>query len=339
MRHEGSPSLIHPAFTYSAFDLQLRSNLPIPGLIPTKVTASGAPLDLHLGSSPVTYDDGRATEEVVIYTSPYLDERGEPSLRVHRMARGILRLAYSNGMQFWMDEQARELWALWPEESSLEDAATYLLGPVLGLLLRIRGIVCLHASAVACDGGALVFVGPPGAGKSTTAAILAQNGHAILSDDIVALAEVAGRILVLPAFPFLCLWPDSAKMLCGAADSLPRFVESWDKRCLSHDRGFAFETRARPLAGIFVLGERTANPVPCTSPLSAQTALVALLANSYGGRFLRSEMRAKEFSFLARLVTCAPVQSIRIPEASKLSGPMDAIWHSLLQASCTAPEA
>lgn len=283
----------------------------------------------------MTSGDGRATEELVVYTSPYLDECGEPALRVHRMAQGLLRLAYSNGMQFWMDEQARELWAVWPEDSSLNDAATYLLGPVLGLLLRLRGTVCLHASAVACDDGALVFVGPPGAGKSTTAAILAQNGHAILADDIVALAEVAGRILVLPAFPFLCLWPDSAQMLCGSADSLPRFVESWEKRCLSADgRGLAFEPRALPLAGIFVLGERTANPVPSTSLLSPQTALVDLLSNSYAGRLLPTELRGKEFSFLARLITNIPIRAIRIPEAStKAAGAMDAIWQSSLQVS------
>lgn len=277
----------------------------------------------------------------LLYTSPYLDECGDPALRVSRVAHDLLHLSYSNGMQFWMDEKARELWAVWPEGSSLEDAATYLLGPVLGLLLRIRGTVCLHASAVACDDGALVFVGPAGAGKSTTAAILARQGHALLCDDIVALVEVAGGFRVLPAFPFLCLWPDSAKMLCSSADSLPRFVESWEKRCLSADgRGLAFETRALPLAGIFVLGERTANPVASTSPLSPQTALVDLLANSYAGRLLRPEMRAMEFSFLARLVTSTPVHSIRIPEASKLKGPMDAIWQSSIRASFSnAPEA
>lgn len=292
----------------------------------------------------MTSSDGRATEElVVVYTSPYLDECGEPALRVHRMPQGLLRLAYSNGMQFWMDEQARELWAVWPDDSSLNDAATYLLGPVLGLILRLRGTVCLHASAVAGDDGALVFVGPPGAGKSTTAAILAQSGHAILSDDIVALAEAAGRIHVLPAFPFLCLWPDSAKMLCGSADSLPRFVGSWDKRCLSATSsswGFAFANRALPLAAIFVLGERTANPVPSVSPLSAQDALRQLLANSYAGRLLPPDLRAKEFLLLARLVANKAVRSIRIPETSSgIVGCMDGIWHSSLRSSSsTAPK-
>ena len=49
------------------------------------------------------------------------------------------------------------------------------LGPVFAFVLRLRGAVTFHASAVRI-GDAVAFLGPQGAGKSTTAAALALRG-------------------------------------------------------------------------------------------------------------------------------------------------------------------
>src|ERR1700730_12146581 len=57
----------------------------------------------------------------------------------------------------------------WPGNSSLENALSYLFGPIIGLLLLLRGAVCLHASAVSIGDRAIVFVGSEGAGESTSA--------------------------------------------------------------------------------------------------------------------------------------------------------------------------
>ena len=124
-------------------------------------------------------------------------------------------MEYSDGAQFWLDHQGTRVWATWNAPLLLQDVATYLLGPVLGLLLRFRGVICLHASAVVLDDCAVAFVGSEGAGKSTTAAALARRNHAVISDDIVALAENEDRFLVLPAYPYLSLWSESAEMLFG----------------------------------------------------------------------------------------------------------------------------
>jgi len=58
--------------------------------------------------------------------------------------------------------------------------------PVLGLLLRCKGVTCLHASAVSFGEHSVAFVGPAGAGKSTTAATFARQGYGVISDDIAA---------------------------------------------------------------------------------------------------------------------------------------------------------
>ena len=120
--------------------------------------------------------------------------------------------------------------------------------------------MCLHASAVAFGQQAVAFVGAEGAGKSTTAAALALRGHAILSDDVVALAEHDGSFFVAPAYPYLSLWPEAVQCIYGSPEALPRFSSNYDKRCLSLEKQeLHFEERSLPLATIYVLAKLRRN--------------------------------------------------------------------------------
>ena len=214
------------SFTYSVFGVTIRSSAPIPGLVPLQAPDEDrADIELNLGCSADPFAARHSSHsESVVYTSVYTGPSGTPALRIFQEEKhGLFHLVYFDGMQFWMDRHGTELWASWPSESSAEEAATYLLGPVLGLLLRFRGITCLHASAVAIGGSVIAFVGAEGAGKSTTAAAFARAGYAAVSDDVVALVERDGDFFVSPSYPHLCLWPESVEMLYGTLDALPTF--------------------------------------------------------------------------------------------------------------------
>jgi hypothetical protein len=292
-------------FTYSVFGLLLSSNLPIPELIAEKTSASNPSVIVHMDASPCTAGEIRSGQETLIYTSAYTDEAGQPALRIWKISDGeLLRLAYYDGTRFWMDREGTELWAQWPNNLTIEDAATYLLGPVLGLLLRLRGVTCLHASAVAFADHAIAFVGSEGAGKSTTAALMARKGCAVISDDVVALVEREGSFYVYPAYPYLCLWPDSVTMVYGPEKKLPSFSPSWDKRLLSlAGNDLRFEAQALSLGAIFVLGERSSAPdAPFLEQLTPREGMLALVANSYATNLLDKEMRACEFEFLGRML-------------------------------------
>ena len=127
----------------------------------------------------------------VFHTSPDVTAGGQPNLRVGLFAGGAyFGFLYEDGARFAVERRGREVWADWPENYSLEDACTYLLGPVMGFVLRLHGVVCLHASAVALGDRAFAIAGLPGAGKSTTAAAFASAGFPVLSDDIVALESL-----------------------------------------------------------------------------------------------------------------------------------------------------
>ena len=268
-------------------------------------------MTINLGSLPTR--DSSNSEDKLRYASSYLSEAGEPALRVWEVDNGaFLRMSYSDGTEFWLDRSLGTLWADWSDGSSLESTLSYLLGPVLGLLLRLRGVICLHASAVAINDRSVVFVGSEGAGKSTTAAAFARQGFAVLSDDIAALIEQQHIFQVLPAYPRINLWPDSVKILYGSANALPPIMTDWDKRglTLGQEGALQFEERPLPIGAIYIFGDTTAESESCVELISQKTALLMLVANTYAANFLDARQRAEEFAVLSRLVSAIPIRKI-----------------------------
>ena len=300
------------ASTHTVFGLTLRSNLSIPGLTTLKGSLDSVDLEIRLGVSPRNEDESPAGSEEPTYVSSYTDENGNPALRMWKTADGaFLHLVYYDGIEFWLERKGKAVWVIWPEMSTLEDATTYLLGPILGLLLRLRGVTCLHASAVALENCSVVFVGAEGAGKSTTAAAFARQGYGVISDDVVALVENLGGFQVIPAYPHLSLWPESVEILYGSSDALPRFSPGWDKRRLVLGKeGTRFEIRPLPLGAIYLLGERHSDPAPYVEDVQPQSALVSLLADTFANKILDRDLRAREFEVLGRLVTTVPIRRV-----------------------------
>jgi len=296
-----------------AFGLNLNANLAVPGL----VESPNGPTDveIHLGHMPAGLN---AWEREVAYApphyvSPHHDGSGRPLLKVQILARGqYFQFKYCDDTRFVVSREGSEVWATWPQALSLADTATYFLGPIIGFILRLRGHVCLHASAVAVGDAAVAFLGPMGAGKSTTAAALARCGYGVVSDDVVVLAPAATGFLVHPAYPQLRLWPPAVKMLYGDADALPPLTANWDKRALNLvGESGAFPERSLPLAAIYLLGERGGDGErPRIVSLSAQEALMALVTHTYMNYLLDSSQRAAEFALLGRLLHAVPLQLV-----------------------------
>jgi hypothetical protein len=302
------------SFRYLLFGSSLSSNLPIPGLPTSNSTIAPPDIQLHLGiSSEVEFHPTpEPKSETLTYVSSYTDVSGEPALRVWEPPRrDYLHFVYTDGTEFWLDRKGSTIQGMWPEQSSLENATSYLLGPILGFVLRLRGVVCLHASAVALADRCVAFVGPAGAGKSTTAAAFARSGRSVISDDIVGLIEREGQFYVLPAYPHLCLWPESVQMLYGSPEALPRFIQDWEKRRLPlGEDGARFEDRTLLLEAVYLLSTRRAQAAPLIDAIPSAEALLALVANTYATNLIDRDMRAKEFAVLGRLVSSIPVRAV-----------------------------
>ena len=252
----------------------------------------------------------------ILYTSPDQPANHQPNLRVGVLAGGkYVGFFYGDGSQFAIERQGCEVWADWPENYTLEDACTYLIGPVLGFVMRLRGTVCLHASAVAIAGHAIALVGMPGAGKSTTVAAFACSGFPVLSDDVVALDDRDSQFFVQPGYPRVNLWPDSVRTLFGSEDALPRITPTWDKRYLPLGQsGYHFAESPLPLGAIYILDGRDETlTAPVIEEVSGEEAFMSLVANTYVNYLLDQNMRRTEFDVLGRVVSEIPVRRVRPP--------------------------
>ncbi len=258
----------------------------------------------------------------LVYASDTVGKVNEPELRVWKLFSGrFFRFLYADDrIEFLLDRSGSQIWANWPASVPIEDTATYLLGPVMGFVLRLRDVVCLHASAVAVRGRAVALVGPGEAGKSTTAAAFAQLGFPVLSDDIVALEERVSGLAVHPGNPRLRLWPDSVSRLFGSPDALPRLIPNWEKCYLDlNDSTFSFQSQGLPLGAVYVLGPRRDDiSAPHANALDDREGLLALVANSYSNYLLDSGMRGREFELLGKLMRSVPVRQVTAHASSAL---------------------
>jgi hypothetical protein len=287
-------------------------------------------LQVRLGWMPSWLNELQEKKSQCWYVSSGQNHCGEPLFKVWQLLTGsYFRLRYSDGTEFLIDRQGTRIWATWPDRLTLEDLATYLLNPALGFVLRLRGVTCLHASAIAIDGQAIAIAGPSGAGKSTTAAAFVALGYRGLADDVVALSRTAHHLLAQPGYPQVRLWPESVKMLFGAADVLPRLTPTWDKRYINlADGACRFERRALPLAAIYILDERVDDTnAPVIRTMSARAALITLTANTYLNCLLDQRMRAQEFAVLAQLITDVAVRQV-IPHQNSVQ--VSKLCHAIL---------
>jgi len=299
---------------YSIYGMVLGADQPIPCLVPLPATPS-VDVELHLGSAPPRMDDMLKAAPEPWFASPYCDERGEPYSMGWRLAGGAyLRLWYRDGTEFFFERAGTEIWVTWPDSLTLEATVSYLLGPVLGFVLRLRGVTCLHASAVAFGGRAAAFLGPPGFGKSTMAAAFAGRGHAVLSDDVVALSVREGDFLAQPGYPRLRLRPAALHALAAVGGHWPRLPPTWGERRYHHDltrNGFRFQQQPLPLAAIYILDDRRSDgAAPSIESVPAAEGLMTLVANTFGNYLLDSSMRAREFDILGQLLARVPLRRI-----------------------------
>jgi hypothetical protein len=301
-------------FHARAFGLTLASDGPLPGL---RQSPSAAPdIRIHLRGFPDWLRSGNAGESE-IWSSRDDATTPDDTVSVRSVGAGrAMLVTYADGMEFLVSRQGDEVWVRGPGGFTMETAATYLLGPVVGLVLRLRGITCLHASAVSVDGKALVFVGEAGAGKSTIAAAFALRGHHVLTDDIAALSLHRGAWQVEPGIPSVRLWDDSTALLLGDPSALPHMAPGWEKRYMdlsAHGAG-SFPLDAVPLVGVYVLDRGGTSP-PGAEPrrLSPGRALITLVRHTYANVLLDRDLRAAEFRALSSVVSTVPVWRVAAP--------------------------
>ncbi|MCU4974876.1 hypothetical protein OB955_19335 [Halobacteria archaeon AArc-m2/3/4] len=178
---------------------------------------------------------------------------------------------------------------------------------IMGVLLHQRGVLVLHASAVSIDGKAAIFLGPRGAGKSTTAAAFHEQGYALLEDDLVAVRTDGESPTVFPGVPQLRLTTDAVEALEVEHTTRPDDDGGSEKRYQYVDE----VPDPAPLKGCYLL--RDGEPLSLER-LAPRDQLFELVSNTYTvGLLSDTEATPTHFQQCSTIVETTPFHVLRRP--------------------------
>jgi hypothetical protein len=292
------------AFNYTLYGLHIQSDMPLDGL---------------QAAEPVSHPDVRVTEGTTPSALP-----GAHSGVLYEVTPREFLLNIEGIARYHVQDGARI--TVQPAPGA-DDAAVrlFLLGSALGVLLHQRGMLPMHASAVAVDGRAVLFTGASGAGKSTTAAALAARGYPVVADDItVVYADDAGAAVAAPAFPQMKLWAQSLRALAKETDALPRVRPELEKYSLPI--AAQFHPQPLPVARMILLSAHNKPEIE----IRAVTGMgkIRMLRQQVYRRRIMEEMRADSahFAALTALARTAQLSTLRRTEdIARLSEVIDLI--------------
>jgi hypothetical protein len=272
-----------------AFGLRIRSALELPELAPG---GAGEPdVVVRLGDVPGTLVGGVrvgrygcATPRTFLFEAP-----------------NVARYLVSDGAEVVVAPAAG---------AEPSHARTYLLGSVLGALCYQRGLVPLHANALAIGSRVVALAGASGAGKSTLAAHLSRSGYRMMGDDVCALSFEADGVMVWPGVRRFKLWADALTAFGQDTGGLERVIGGRDKYVLPHDPEDA--PQAAPFRALYLLAKAAPGACGGIHPLGAAASFEALVANAY--RFDIARAMGRRTDVMARAIETLRQASVYVFE-------------------------
>lgn len=291
-------------YVYTGFNLGIHSELPLPEL---RTSNAQADVTICLGN-----------------LKDIQDKRSNSNDYFLGSIEGVGMLLVKEGREIILD--------LNPEidESVLRP---FILGAIISILLRQRGLLVLHASSVAINGEAVAFIGESGWGKSTLAEAFHSQGYSILTDDVMAVSLDASQPLVIPSFPQVRLWSDTAAAVGHIPGSLPELNIQTPK--LSHILSDGFVQTPLPLKRIYVLDFGADFKI---IPVDTQTSFVELMRHSREVQALNTPEQMNDYLYLCtNLLKQVPVYRLqRKRSLSALSNLVDLIVSDISPVQCYA---
>lgn len=272
-----------PSYAYMLCGWHTLSDLPLTG-VPMSLHGRKAidiRIQLAAGASPLA----KNAEKVVFEHSAECSYIG---------LQGVADFEVSKGTQI----------RIWPAAAALQkDIEIILFGPAWATLCHQRGLLPLHASAIAIGGGITAFVGHSGVGKSTVAALLSSLNYELVSDDILPISF--NRSSLPGAWPYLRrlkLRGDSIIEL--ALMPIEAVSEGLDKEKFFVRPRFTGDDKWSRVERLYVLEISQTSSRVSIDRITGAEAIRALIEQTYHFDFIRKSGR-----FHAHLANCIQLAS------------------------------
>lgn len=220
-----------------------------------------------------------------------------PAVRGEVVSGRILEEAWDLDLLFYIQNGENVFYrSLEPIEPRM--LRSFVQGALLAGVLRQRGLLVLHGSAVSDGERAIAFLGNSGWGKSTLAAYFCQHGYQLITDDVMVVipGTEAAPAVVPPGVKQVRLRPRAAQHLVGDFEALPFVTEITQKRVHILD---GEDERSLPLAKLYLLERQTAEDNRIV-PLAPREAAIHLIAHTHSTNWITAP------TFVSRhLIQCA----------------------------------
>ena len=272
---------------YVAYGLRVRSSVPL-RFAPSHMRAAAVPdVTVRFSVVPTAL---RSPVYARRHTREGMEWEAAPGVFLLRM-RGVARYLVTAGCNVLVE----------PCGGEVHEIGEILVETAWAAVLLQRGIIPFHASAVAFETGAALFLGPSGAGKSSLLGALLKRGHAMLADDVAGVVLAAdSRVLVLPAYPRLRLCDD-------VLDKLGWRGHERGRPCAKHLVTVRrFHTSPLSICAIYLLNSHNRSGIEIETVRGA-SAIGALGIHAWRGRLVHGLARLEHFRCVAAMVRQAPV--------------------------------
>jgi hypothetical protein len=296
-------------FYYCVYGLQVASSQSLPYLAASLIT----------DQIDVTLD--------FVGDEPLETPQAQNSLRVWRLHDNSFCFCVTSNSgytEYVIDPNGSSIRVAWSEHIQLIETLPYLFGTAFGVALRSKGVLCLHGSAVAVDGKALVFLGRSGTGKSTLCAAFTQRGYRSLSEDVIALEEVEDCLCISPGYASVRLHKDAHSIVYAQPATALKPIPSFNKTKQYYEI-HNFYSKPCPIRAVYLLGSRRSElESPRITPLEPVSSLLSLMSQLYLKRFEAPHWLARDFPRMAQVAQSIPVRFLERPDdLNKLSHTID----------------
>ncbi len=280
-------------YFYRAYGLILGSHFRIPNL--TECEAQACQIEIAELSSNQEFED----------------ESFENQFANWKASPGRFLLSVKDVAQFYVRDGKR-IGIRLERGAEPEDVTAFLMGSAFAVLLQQRRFLTLHASAIATDTGAVLFIGHSGVGKSTTLAAMHDRGFDMITDDVAAVNFAAdGTPRIVPSFAGGKLTARSLVQLGLQTHDYPMLRAEIEK--------YAYPLRLTGRSKVeidrIVVLEMSPSPEIELKALSRSEAFQATSFFTFRKRFYDGmEMRHFHFDAISKLVEAVPVCRIRRPD-------------------------
>jgi hypothetical protein len=190
-----------------------------------------------------------------------------------------------------------------------DELPSLMAGSALAMLMTLRGICVLHASAVEVAGGVVAFVAGSGMGKTTVATLCCAEGARLVTDDVLRVEVADGQGWCFSGSRELRLRPAAAELARSLSRTGGR--STVDERLAA--RPAAVTESRLPLRAIVAPVCDHLSDTPRIERVRGADAVRELVSFPRTSGWVDNEVTRRDFGVLAELAQRVPIFNARLP--------------------------